>query len=60
VVRKNPIQTAEYPTAPYIENIGTRPDIALDFMTRDNLLSGGIAYVDQFTQIITSQIMKGQ
>ena len=37
VVRKNPIVTADLPTAPYVENIGARPDIPLDYMTRDNL-----------------------
>jgi C-terminal processing protease CtpA/Prc len=56
VVRKNPITTPEYPTALYVENIGTRPDVALDFMTRDNLLSGGVAYVNQFTQTLLQQI----
>jgi hypothetical protein len=56
VVRKNPITTPEYPAAPYVENIGTRPDVALDFMTRDNLLSGGVAYVNQFTQTLLQQI----
>ena len=56
VVRKNPIATPEYPTAPYVENIGARPDIPLDFMTRENLLTGGRIYVDQFTQILVDQI----
>jgi hypothetical protein len=55
-VRKNPIATPEYPTAPYVENIGARPDIPLDFMTRENLLTGGRIYVDQFTQILVDQI----
>ena len=58
VVRNHPIQTPEFPAAPYIENIGVRPDIPLDFMTRSNLMTGGQSYVNQFTQIITSQINK--
>jgi C-terminal processing protease CtpA/Prc len=33
------IQTPEYPTAPYIEKIGVRPDIVLDYMTRENLMT---------------------
>jgi C-terminal processing protease CtpA/Prc len=60
VVRKNPIQTPEYPTAPYVENIGARPDVPLDMMTRDNLVNGYRPYVDQFTQIITAAIKSAQ
>ena len=56
VVRKNPIATPEYPTAPYVENIGARPDVSLEFMTRENLLNGGRTYVDRFTQILVDQI----
>ena len=39
--RKNPITTAEYPTAPYVENIGVRPDIEVDYMTADKSESEG-------------------
>jgi C-terminal processing protease CtpA/Prc len=56
VVRKRPITTPEFPAAPYVENIGTRPDVPLEFMTRENLLNGGRTYVDQFTQILVSRI----
>jgi C-terminal processing protease CtpA/Prc len=59
VVRKGYISTPDLPTASYVENIGARPDITLDYMTRDNLLSGGKAFVDQFTQIILDRIAKG-
>ncbi len=56
VVRKNPIVTPEYPTAPYVENIGARPDVPLEFMTRENLMAGGRPYVEQFTRILTDEI----
>jgi C-terminal processing protease CtpA/Prc len=56
VVRKSAIKTAEYPAAPYVENIGARPDIPLDFMTTENLLTGGRTYVNQFTQILLHAI----
>jgi C-terminal processing protease CtpA/Prc len=56
VVRRSAIETAEYPTAPYVENIGARPDIPLDLMTRENLLTGGRAYVNQFTEILLDEI----
>lgn len=56
VVRKNPIQTPEYPTAPYVENIGARPNVPLNYMTRENLLNGGRTYVNQFTEILSALI----
>lgn len=56
VVRKNPITTADLPSAPFVENIGTRPDIQLDYMTRENLLNRGRPFVEGFTRIIVDQI----
>ena len=56
VVRNGPIVTTDLPSAPYVENIGTRPDIRLDYMTRDNLINGGKTFVDSFTQILVDQI----
>ncbi len=56
VVRKKAISTAEYPTAPYVENIRARPDVPLESMTRENLLNGRRTYADQFTQILTNEI----
>jgi len=56
VIRNHQIVTPDLPTAPFVENIGARPDIVLDFMTRDNLLTGGKAFVDQFTAILLDQI----
>jgi hypothetical protein len=46
------IQTAEFPSAPYIENIGVRPDIPFDYMTRANLMTAGAPFVQAFTQAI--------
>jgi len=56
--RKNVIVTAEYPAAPYVENIGVRPDIDSDYMTTDNLLHNGKSFVDYFTSAIVDQITK--
>jgi hypothetical protein len=47
--RKSGVVTAEYPAAPYVENIGVWPELEEDFMTRENLLSGGRAFVESFT-----------
>jgi peptidase S41-like protein/PDZ domain-containing protein len=48
------IQTPEFPPAPYIENIGVRPNIVVDYMTRDNLVGGGGPFVQAFTQAIVN------
>jgi hypothetical protein len=58
VVRKRAIVTSDYPTAPFVENIGARPDIPLNYMTKDNLLNGGRTFVNQFTQVLVDQIRK--
>ena len=58
LIRANPIATAEYPTAPLIENIGVRPEIQNDYMTKSNLLNGGKDFVDAFTKQILSMIGK--
>jgi hypothetical protein len=46
------IQTPDFPPAPYIENIGVRPDIVADYMTRANLMNGGASFVQAFTEAI--------
>ncbi len=50
------IQTPEYPAAPYIENIGVRPDIMLDYMTRENLMTAGAPFVQAFTQALLALV----
>ncbi len=54
--RKNPIATPEYPTAPYVENIGVRPDVVKDYMTVDNLLNKGATFVQAFTDAMVKLI----
>jgi hypothetical protein len=46
------VTTPEYPPAPYIENIGVRPDIPADYMTRANLMADGAPFVAAFTAAI--------
>ena len=60
VIRNHPIVTPEYPTAPLVENIGVRPDITLDYMTRDNLINHGATFVTQMTAILLNQINSTQ
>ena len=57
MIRKNPVVTAEYPAAPYVENIGVRPDVAVDYMTADNLNRRGKPFVDAFVGVIVNQIL---
>jgi hypothetical protein len=54
--RKTAIVTAEYPAAPYVENIGVRPEIVVDYMTADNLNRQGKPFVDAFVAAILAQI----
>jgi len=56
MTRRQPVVTTDLPTAPYVENIGVRPDIELDYMTRENLLNRGASFVNSFTRIILDQI----
>jgi hypothetical protein len=60
MIRKNVIVTPEYPPAPYVENIGVRPDIVVDYMTSDNLTQKGKPFVDAFTAAIVAQIQGGK
>ncbi len=60
MIRKNPIVTSDYPTAPYVENIGVRPDIPVDYMTRDNLVQNGKPFVDAFVAAMTEYIQKSK
>ena len=50
--RGRTIYTNDFPPAPYIENIGVRPDITIDYMTRQNLMTAGSAFVAAFTQAV--------
>jgi hypothetical protein len=59
LTRKHPIDSGgEFPTAPYIENIGVRPDKVDDYMTLDNLLNQGKTFVDGFTRTLLDAIAK--
>jgi hypothetical protein len=56
VVRNAPVVTMDYPAAPYIENIGVRPDTTADYMTADNLTNHGKSFVDGFTSAMVTYI----
>jgi len=60
MIRKNAIITAEYPAAPYVENIGVHPDIQVDYMTADNLNRNGKPFVDAFVNAAVNLIQAGK
>jgi peptidase S41-like protein len=57
VTRIAPVDVEGYPRSHYIENIGAHADIHLDYMTRENLLTGGRPFVEAFTDIVVEQIL---
>ncbi len=55
IVRPRTISSGgEFPAAPYIENIGVRPDMAADLMTRENLMNNGRTFVEAFTSALVA------
>jgi hypothetical protein len=58
MTRAAPVATPDYPTTHYIENVGVRPDIQADYMTRDNLLERGRPFVEAFTQAMVDHIRR--
>jgi hypothetical protein len=59
-VRKDPIATTDYPTTPYIENVGVRPDVANDYMTTGNLLQNGAPFVNDVLQAMAAQVRQSR
>lgn len=58
--RMNPIVTSDFPAAPYVENIGVRPDIEADYMTKDNLLNRGRTFADALFAAAANYIRNGK
>jgi C-terminal processing protease CtpA/Prc len=56
--RAAPVVTPDFPTTAYIENVGVRPDVEIDWMTRENLLSSGRPFVEGFTAAMLDEIAK--
>ena len=51
-----PVITDDYPATPYIENVGVRPEVVNDYMTRDNLLQGGAPFVRDFLDSMAAYV----
>lgn len=54
--RRNPVVASGYPTSSYVENVGVQPDIYYDFMTLENLRTGGRPFVDAFSRAIADHV----
>ena len=56
LIRSQDVTTPEFPSRPYIENIGVRPDKTEDYMTEDNLTNHGKPFVDHMLSTIMEYI----
>ncbi len=57
-VRSRAVSAPGLPTAPWLENIGVVPDIPLDYMTRENLITNGRPFVAEFTRLMLEEIAR--
>jgi len=60
LIRNRLITTPEFPTTNLIENVGVRPDVKLDFQTKDNLLNNGQTFLNSATAAAVAWIQKNQ
>lgn len=58
--RKEVFGNPGYPPSIYIENEGVHPNVMADYMTRDNLLHSGAAFVDGFLDHMAAHIREQQ
>lgn len=58
--RREPVVTPEYPTSNYVENVGVRPDIPYDYMTRENLAAGFVPYTRAFVEAMVEHVNRGR
>lgn len=54
--RKEATTTDGFPNTRYIENVGVRPQVVNDYMTKENLLNNGATFVSQFVQTMSDYI----
>lgn len=60
LVRDTETAAPGIPPSKFIENVGVVPDVELDYMKKENLITGGRPFVEKFTSIIVEQIRKSQ
>ncbi|HEY3131938.1 MAG TPA: hypothetical protein VGL91_20955, partial [Acidobacteriota bacterium] len=54
--RKAPVATPDYPATIYIENVGVRPEVVNNYMTKDNLLQNGAPFVNNFLETMAAYV----
>jgi hypothetical protein len=55
-VRPNYVAFDGFPVTRYIENTGVRPHVQKDYMTKENLLTGGARFVDNFLEAMSAYV----
>jgi C-terminal processing protease CtpA/Prc len=60
LIRSANVITTDFPVSNLIENIGVRPDVSIDYMTKDNLLNNGRPFVTAVTDAIVAEIKKSR
>jgi len=60
MVRKNTMKVDDFPETAYVENVGVRPDIVQDYMTKDNLLQDGAPFVKAFTDAMVNYLRQSR
>jgi hypothetical protein len=58
--RPKTITADGFPASPYIENIGVRPDIQNDYMTKENLLGNGAKFISDFLDSMAAYIRQSK
>ncbi|MDX2269954.1 MAG: S41 family peptidase [Bryobacter sp.] len=49
-----------FPRSPFIENVGVRPDVELNYMTVENAVNQGRPYSEAFSRILAEEIRRQQ
>lgn len=60
ITRLQPVATPGFPALNYTDGVGVYPDIVQDYMTADNLKTGGTAFTKAFTAVLTDLIQKSK
>jgi hypothetical protein len=60
LMRRTPVVTSDFPATMLIENVGVRPDVEIDYMTKDNLLNNGRPFFDAVTKVMIDEITRKQ
>ena len=54
--RRNSLPADGFPSSPYVENVGVRPDTVQEYMTVDNLTNHGATFVQAFSDAMAAYI----